>query len=138
MAAAELGDVADRLEVVRDVIAALRIGSCEPVDDVRRLCRSLFLIASTDPLAGLGAGLDRGQIEQLIELHRWALAEGSEAADLSGDTDAAGALRALERIDVGAALVGGQELADTAVARADRSIVGPLIDAEQDCLSLPR
>lgn len=135
---ADFTDVDDRLEALGHVIDALRGESCELGDEAHRLCRSLFLIAATDPLVGVGIGLDAGEVEQLIEWHQWALVEGVAAADLLGDTATAHALGALRRIDSGAALASGPELVDAAAARADPSIIGPLVAAERACLSLPR
>ncbi len=135
VAVADVVDADARFEVIGEVIAALREGSCEPVDEARRLCRALFLVGATDPLAGLGAGLDIGQIERLVDWHGWALADGIAAADLSGDGAAADALRALARIDVGDRRL--SVLAEAAVERANRSIIEPLAEVEARCLSQP-
>lgn len=135
-------DADARFELIGRVVTALREGACAPVTDEQRLCRSLFLIGATDPLAGLGAGLTTDQVEQLADWHAWVLAEAATAADLSGDAAAARAIRALQRIDVSGAILAGAvgerppDLADAAIARADATIINPLVAAEARCADL--
>ena len=136
----DASDLAGRFDVIGEAIGAIREGSCPPLGGAHRLCRSLFLIGATDPLVGVGVGLKSTQIEQLVGWHHWALADGIDAARVRGDTAVAEALRAIDQLDLGAALLGEDVsiVAGLAVARADPDIIEPLAAAEQACLSLPR
>jgi hypothetical protein len=135
---AGLAEVGERVDTLGEVIDMIRDGSCPPVDDDHRLCRSLFLIGATDPLVGVGLGLERSQVERLVEWHRWALADGIDAA--RSNVAVAEALRAIDQLDVAGVLLGDDPsaLAEVAIARASLAIIEPLAAAEQACLSLPR
>lgn len=134
MVASDLPDAVARFHMIGSVIAAIREDGCAMNDD--RLCRDLFLIGATDPLAGLAAGLDDDQFDQLAEWHRWALADAAIAADLSGDGATSQALRRIDGIAAGVTSASSPaEIADVAVARADRSIIEPLAAAETSCLN---
>jgi len=137
---AGVGDPAGRLEIIGEVVEQIQSGSCRPLDDRQRVCRSLFLVGATDPLVALGLGLDGLQIERTIEWHRWALAEGVDAARRTGDGYTAEALSAMSRLEIGAALLGNDAaaLANGATARAEPAIIEPLVAAEQSCLNPPR
>lgn len=134
----DLATIGDRVETLSQVIDMVQDGACPPADEEHRLCRSLFLIGATDPLVGLGRGLDRAQVERLVAWHRWALADGIDAA--RGEPDIAEALRAIERLGVGGIVLGDDPsaLADVAIARASPAIIESLAVAERVCLSLPR
>lgn len=139
IAAGELPDAAARFDAIGGVVAAIREGGCGVVEADARLCRGLFLIAATDPLAGLAAGLHSDQFDQLAEWHRWALADAAIAAELLGESATEEALRILDGVAASITSANSStEITDAAVARADRSIIEPLAAAELSCLSQPR
>lgn len=139
MPVGDLASVVDRLEAIGQVIEMLRQGACATDDHRRRLCRDVFLMGATDPLVGLGLGIEGQQLVDLVQWHQWLIADAVTAAELAGDTVTADALMALGQADAARALADGPAaLAALAISRADPMIVDPLAALEQRCLSLPR
>jgi hypothetical protein len=123
-----------RLATIGAVIGAIRAGECAAASPRLRMCRSLFLAAATDPIAGVGAGLDALQLQHLAGLHDWALAEAADAAASVHDDELEVAFRTLAGFDLGAALsVDDDAVAAIAIARTDSAILDPLVRAENDC-----
>lgn len=130
----DTGNAVGRLTLIEAAVDAIRGGKCAAVSPELRMCRSLFLTAATDPIAGIGAGLDAWQLRHLAALHAWAVADGTEAAADLADDELEAAFRRLASLDLVAALsVGDDAVAAIAIARADSTILDPLVRAENDC-----
>ena len=98
------------------------------------MCRDLFLAAITDPVAGLGAGLDIDQLRRITPVHHWVLVDAHQAAVALGDEELAVAFLEVSALDlVGALSAGDEAIAEIAIARADPAIVDALSRAEQRC-----
>lgn len=132
---ADTATVEGRFQIVAATVDAVRWGVCDPIEPDARVCRSLFLIAATDPLVAIGAGLTGAAVEQLIEQHVWALAEGRNAAEASGDLALGHALERLSAVVIDG---GDARLAAVAVERAAPEIVEPIAQAEVTCAAVPQ
>lgn len=125
---------ADRLALIAAAVHAIRAGQCAVASPQDRVCRALFLVAATDPIAAVGAGLDAQQLQQVEVLHDWVAADGAEAAAAVHDDDLATAFTRLAVLDVSAALsVSAEAVVAIAIARVDPEILGPVTRAETDC-----
>ncbi len=130
----DVGNPAAELATIEIVVDAVRSGECSSASPQHRMCRDLFLAAITDPIAGIGAGLDANQLERVAEQHRWVLADAREAAVALGDEGLVIALTELAALDVTTAMSAGDEaVVEIAIARADPAILGAVARAEQQC-----
>lgn len=134
MSQADVTSIDGRYRLVMGTVDAVRSGRCDPIARSDRLCRALFLIEVTDPLVGLGLGMDAALMDELVDRHAWSLAEGIAAADANGNSPLAAALADLSALELADALAAGLDhVAALAARRGDPLIIEPIAEAEEHC-----